>query len=170
MNKNMNETVIETKEDFETTIDLAAAKQDEIKRLKAKADEAQKTLQAAKKILALYMEPSEKYAIENQNELFDDPENQCAETATAAYGLKRSNNPSVNLKEGLSDDDVIAKIDRSKSLDPAMKNRFIAVSRSLSRQSIIAAAKSGEITGEALKRLGITVECKKSLFVETKAA
>lgn len=167
--KKPQEVTIENKEDFESTIDLAAFKQEELKRLKAEADEAGKKLSAAKKILKLYMEPSEKYAIDNQDELFDDPENQRAETANASYGLKRSANPSVNLEEGLDDDDVIGKIERSKSLDPAMKDRFIAVSRSLSRQAIINAAKSGEITPAALKRLGITVECRETLFVEAKA-
>lgn len=169
MKKTTTET-IETKEVFESTIDLAAAKQEEITRLKAKVDAAKKSLEAAKKVLSLYLEPSEKYAIDNQDELFDDPENQRAETANAAYELKRSNNPSVNLEEGLDDDEVIAKIDRSKSLNPAMKNRFIAVKRSLARQAIIDAAKAGEISSAALKRLGVSVECKKTLYVESKAA
>lgn len=170
MKKKMDEAVIETMDVFEATVDLAAEKQDEIKRLKAKADEAQKTLQVAKKLLDCYLKPSEKYALEHEGEIFPDPTNEERETANSVYGLKQNGNPSVVLAEGLEDEDVIGKIERSKTLDERLKARFVLHTPKLSRQDIIAAYKADEIDDKTLKRLGLSVKKLKSLYVAQKAA
>lgn len=165
-----NDVKIETLEEFEGAVDLAAAKQDEIKRLKAKVDAAKKTLETAKKVLSLYMDPSERYALENENVIFPDPDHEERETSSSVYGLKQNANPSVVLDEGLKDEDVIAKIERSKTLKEDLKEAFVVREPKLSRQQILAAYKVGQIDDLRLKRLGLSVRKMKSLYVASKAA
>lgn len=165
-----NEVKIETLEEFEGAVDLAAAKQDEIKRLKAKVDAAKKTLETAKKVLSLYMDPSERYALDNESEIFPDPEHEERQTEASVYGLKQNANPSVVIDEGMKDEDVIAKIERSRTLKEELKDAFVVREPKLSRQQIIAAHKSGQVDDKQLKRLGLAVRKVKSLYVQSKAA
>ena len=161
---------IATMDEFETTVDLALEKQTELEKLQKAAKTAKAKVEAAKKLLQMYMEPSESYARANEDALFPDPDNQRAETENAAYGFKRNANRSVVLADGLDDDAVIAKIERSKSLPEELKDEFVIREPKLSRQSIIQAVKSERVSAKQLKAVGISVDNAKTFYVAPKDA
>lgn len=166
--KEVEEVKIESMEEFCATVDLASESQEQLRTLQAAVKKAKAKADAAKKILAAYMEPSEEYALENEETLFEDEHNQRAETDQSIFGFKKSSNPSVQLLEGSEDDEVIERIENSKALTDELKAEFVKRSPELSRQNIIAAFKSGRVSAAILKRLGLKVECTKSFFVEKK--
>lgn len=164
------EVAIETFDEFEGAVDLAAEKQEELEKLQKTLKAAKAKVEAAKKLLSCYLSPSERYALENENVIFPDPENEERETSLSVYGLKQNANPSVVLDEGLKDEDVIAKIERSKTLVEDLKDTFVIREPKLSRQQILAAYKAGQIDDKQLKRLGLSVRKVKSLYVMARAA
>ena len=168
MNTETNQ--IENMDEFETTVDLALEKQTELEKLHKAAKTAKAKVEAAKKLLQMYMEPSELYARTNEDALFPDPDNQRGETENAAYGFKRSANRSVVLADGLDDDAVIAKIEKSKSLPDDLRDEFVIREPRLSRQSIIQAVKNERVSAKQLKAVGISVENAKVFYVAPKDA
>lgn len=165
----VNEEIkIESMDEFCASVDLAGAKQEEMRKLNEAAKKAKAKLDAAKKILAAYLKPTGEYAAANEETLFEDEHNQRAETDQTVFGFKKSSNPSVQLVDGSEDEDVIVRIENSKALDDELKAEFIKRTPELSRQNIIAAFKSGRVSAATLKRLGIKVEHAKSFFVEKK--
>lgn len=167
---NENEVTVETFEEFEGAVDLAAEAQNELDRLQKTLKAAKAKVETAKKLLACYLPPSEKYALDNEETIFPDPEHQERQTEASVYGLKQNANPSVVIDEGLKDEDVIAKIERSKTLVEDLKDAFVVREQKLSRQQILAAHKAGQIDDRQLKRLGLSVRKMKSLYVASKAA